>query len=154
MRNSQRFQLFTVILCALAQYVLSHVHLLSRVRKCTPDSDDAGPAQMYVASPGEAIIEKDALDNCFYVLLSGKGLVCVGRHAEPVATIKPGEFFGEVGFILNIPRTTWVFSEGVSALLRIDQTLLDNLDASTRSKVKDQIIIKLATTVTNFNAKS
>ena len=110
--------------------------------------------QMYVASPGEAIIEKDALDNCFYVLLSGKGLVCVGRHAEPVATIKPGEFFGEVGFILNIPRTTWVFSEGVSALLRIDQTLLDNLDASTRSKVKDQIIIKLATTVTNFNAKS
>ena len=111
-------------------------------------------AQIYVASPGEAIIEKNALDNCFYVLLSGKGLVCVGRNAEPVASILPGEFFGEVGFILNIPRTTWVFSEGVSALLRIDQTLLDNLDASTRSKVKDQIIIKLATTVTNYNAKT
>jgi CRP-like cAMP-binding protein len=111
-------------------------------------------AQMYVASPGEAIIEKNALDNCFYVLLSGKGLVCVGRESEPVATIKPGDFFGEVGFILDIPRTTWVFSEGISAVLRIDQMLLDHLDASTRSKVKDQIIIKLAKTVTNFNSKS
>jgi CRP/FNR family cyclic AMP-dependent transcriptional regulator len=111
-------------------------------------------AQIYIASAGEAIIEKNAIDNCFYILLSGKGLVCVRRDAEPLATISPGEFFGEVGFILNNPRTSWVFAESVSALLRIDKELLNRLDGSTRDKVKDQVIIKLAKTVTNFNSKS
>jgi len=110
-------------------------------------------SQIYIAEPNEAIIEKDARDTCFYVLLNGQGRVCVERTSSPVAIMSPGDIFGEVGFILNTPRSTWVFANQVCALLRIDQKLLNNLDASVRDKVKDQIILKLAKTIEAFNAR-
>ncbi|WP_320822471.1 cyclic nucleotide-binding domain-containing protein [Reinekea sp.] len=111
-------------------------------------------AQIFIADSGEAIIEKEARDTCFYVLLSGQGRVCVDRGSEPVAMIAPGEIFGEVGFILNSPRSTWVLANQVCALLRIDQLLMNSLDVSARDKIKDQIIFKLAKTIVAYNAKS
>ncbi len=111
-------------------------------------------AQIFIADPGEAIIEKAARDTCFYVLLSGQGRVCVERDSEPVAIIAPGEIFGEVGFILNSPRSTWVIANQLCALLRIDQLLMNSLDVSARDKIKDQIIFKLAKTIVAYNSKT
>ena len=110
-------------------------------------------AQIFIADTSEAIIEKGASDNCFYVLLSGGGDVCVDRGDEPVAQVKPGDIFGEIGFILNAPRTTWVIANKMSALLRIDKKLLSSLDFATCDKMKDQIILKLAQSVQAANER-
>ena len=111
-------------------------------------------AQIFIADTDEAIIEKEAGDTCFYVMLSGQARVCVERDSAPVAIIAPGEIFGEVGFILNSPRSSWVLANQVCALLRIDQLLMNRLDVSARDKVKDQIIFKLAKTIVAYNSKT
>ncbi len=110
-------------------------------------------AQVYVADQNEAIIEKNAKDNCFYVLLSGQGRVCIEKDATAIAKVQPGEIFGEMGFVLNAPRSTWIFADQMCALLRIDQKLLNSLDAVVRDKMKDQIIHKLAKTIESINSK-
>jgi CRP-like cAMP-binding protein len=108
-------------------------------------------AQVYVADPGEAIIEKGALDTCFYVLLNGEGGIFNDKGGRQLAQATPGDIFGEIGFVLNTPRTSFVFASKVCVLLRVDQMLLNKLDASTRDKVKDQIILKLAKTIEKLN---
>lgn len=108
-------------------------------------------AQIFVAEANEAIIEKDATDNCFYVLLSGEGKVCLERDHRPVALIGPGDIFGEIGFVLSTPRTSWVVATKVCALIRVDNKLLNGIDPAARDKLKDQIILKLAQTIQAFN---
>lgn len=108
-------------------------------------------AQVYVADPGEAIIEKGASDTCFYVLLNGEGDILNEKGGRHLAKASPGDIFGEIGFVLNTPRTSYVVASKVCVLLRVDQMLLNKLDASTRDKVKDQIILKLAKTIEKLN---
>jgi CRP-like cAMP-binding protein len=111
-------------------------------------------AQIFIAETSEAIIEKNARDTCFYVLLNGEGNVCVEKDSHPVAKLGPGDIFGEIGFVLNSPRTTWVFARTIAVLVRIDQKLLNSLDSSARDKIKDQIILKLAKTIEIQNESS
>lgn len=108
-------------------------------------------AQVYVADPGEAIIEKGAHDTCFYVLLSGEASVVLEKDGRSLATMKPGDIFGEISFVLNTPRTSFVMASNLCALLRVDQNLLNRIDASARDKIKDQIIFKLAKTIERSN---
>ena len=108
-------------------------------------------AQIFIAEADEAIIERSARDTCFYVLLSGHAQVRLDKASDPVAGLAPGDIFGEIGFVLNKPRTTWVFAEKMCALLRVDQMLMNNLDFSARDKIKDQIILRLANTVETLN---
>lgn len=110
-------------------------------------------AQVYVAEPSEAIIEKDARDTSFYVLLNGESHVSVEKDSAVLARLTPGDIFGEIGFVLNTPRTSFVIADKVCALLRVDQKLLNRLDASARDKIKDQIILKLAKTIERQNAE-
>jgi len=111
-------------------------------------------ADIFVASADEAIIEKGGTDTCFYIMLSGSAKVCPDKNKQPVAQISPGGIFGEVGFALNRPRSTWVIANQLSALIRVDHTLLNNLDSSVREKVKDQIILKLANIIEDFNSRT
>jgi CRP-like cAMP-binding protein len=104
-------------------------------------------AQIFIAESSEAIIEKNARDTCFYVLLNGEGHVCIEKNSQPVAEVGPGDIFGEIGFVLNTPRTTWVYASKTSVLMRVDQMLLNGLDPSARDKIKDQIIYKMAKTI-------
>jgi CRP-like cAMP-binding protein len=109
-------------------------------------------AQIYIADPNEAIIEKEAKDTCFYILLSGEARVVLNKNdGTSLATLKPGNMFGEIGFALNTPRSTWVVANQLSAVLRVDQRLLNALDYSVRDKVKDQIIFKMANTIQTQN---
>ena len=108
-------------------------------------------AQIFVAEPNEAIIERGARDTCFYVLLSGHGQVRLDKASGSVAELTPGDIFGEIGFVLNKPRTTWVFADNMCALMRVDQLLMNSLDFSARDKIKDQIIQKLANAIETLN---
>ncbi|NVK37446.1 MAG: cyclic nucleotide-binding domain-containing protein [Gammaproteobacteria bacterium] len=110
-------------------------------------------AAFYVAQEDEYIIEQNTLDTAFFILLSGTARVVLDGREEPLAQVAPGDFFGEIAFIQNTPRTTNVIANEVCILLKVDRRLLGALNADIREKFKDQIIIKLASMVAAQNEK-
>jgi len=111
-------------------------------------------AAFYVANDDEYIIEQNTLDTAFYILLSGSARVTLEGIDSTLATMGPGDFFGEIAFIQNTPRTTNVIANEVSIMLKVDRRLLGALNAEVREKFKDQIINKLANMVASINAKT
>lgn len=111
------------------------------------DSD----AAFFVANEGEYIIKQESLDTAFYVLMSGEAFVLLNGHDALTATVQPGDFFGEIAFIQNAPRTSNVIANEICIMLRIDRALLNMLTASVREKIKDKVIEKLVAMVTAGN---
>lgn len=110
-------------------------------------------ATFFVAEADEFIIEQGTLDTAFYILLSGAADVRIGDSEESVALIKPGDFFGEIAFLRNTPRTSHVVARELSIMLRVDRRLLGALSAEIREKIKDKIIDKLLMMVAASQAK-
>lgn len=108
-------------------------------------------ASFYVAQEDEYIIEQNTLDTAFFILLSGSARVTLDGVENPLATMGPGDFFGEIAFIQNTPRTSNVIANEVCILLKVDRRLLGALNADIREKFKDQVIIKLAAMVAAKN---
>ena len=100
-------------------------------------------ASFYVAQEDEYIIEQNTLDTAFFILLSGSARVTLDGIEAPLANMGPGDFFGEIAFIQNTPRTSNVIANEVCILLKVDRRLLGALNADIREKFKDQVIIKL-----------
>jgi len=109
-------------------------------------------ATFYVAQEDEYIIEQGTLDTAFYILLSGSARVVLNGVDEPLAVVEPGDFFGEIAFIQNTPRTSNVIANEVCILLKVDRRLLGALNAEIREKFKDQVIIKLANMIAVQNS--
>lgn len=109
-------------------------------------------ATFYVAQEDEFIIEQGTLDTAFYILLSGSARVVLNGVDEPLAVVEPGDFFGEIAFIQNTPRTSNVIANEVCILLKVDRRLLGALNAEIREKFKDQVIIKLANMIAVQNS--
>jgi CRP/FNR family cyclic AMP-dependent transcriptional regulator len=101
-------------------------------------------ATFYVANTDEYIIEQNTLDTAFYILLNGTARVTLDGVDKPLADMGPGDFFGEIAFIQNTPRTSNVIANDVCIMLKVDRRLLGALQAEVREKFKDQIILKMA----------
>jgi len=110
-------------------------------------------AAFFVANENEYIIEQNTLDTAFYILLSGTARVTLEGVDDPLAQMGPGDFFGEIAFIQNTPRTTNVIANDLCILLKVDRRLLGALNAEVREKFKDQIIFKLAGMVASRNSE-
>jgi len=79
------------------------------------------PAGQFVFREGEAgqamfIVESGAIE-----------LLIAARGAEPVAVLGPGEFFGEMAMLTDLPRFTSARARGTARLLRIERTELSDL---------------------------
>ncbi len=110
-------------------------------------------AAFFVANEDEYIIEQNTLDTAFYILLSGSARVTLDGVEDSLATMGPGDFFGEIAFIQNTSRTSNVIANEVCILMKVDRRLLGALNADVREKFKDQVIIKLANMVAAKNDK-
>ncbi|BCE01639.1 cyclic nucleotide-binding domain-containing protein [Marinicellulosiphila megalodicopiae] len=111
-------------------------------------------AHFYHAVQNDKLIEQSTLDTSFYVLMSGKADVFIEGVGHSIAEISPGEFFGELSFLLNRPRSSTVVATKECVLLRLDRQLLGKLNAEIREKIKDQIIVKMAKMLDAKNKKA
>ncbi len=70
-------------------------------------------------APGEVVIERGEAGDAFYAL--GAGQVDVIRDDEVVATLGPGDHFGEVALLTDAPRNATVVAHTPARVFRLDR---------------------------------
>lgn len=101
---------------------------------------------------GEDIVREGSIEPFFFILLSGRVHVTKKGGSTHLATLEPEDFFGEISFVTSTPRTASVSAEEESIAMRVDESMMEKLDAETREKIKDKIIEKLAERLDRMNA--
>ena len=64
---------------------------------------------------GRVLAEQGETGHEFFIVLEGRLTVLDGR--KPIATLGPGDFFGEIALLDGRPRTATVRAEGITRLL-------------------------------------
>ncbi|MGH2724265.1 MAG: cyclic nucleotide-binding domain-containing protein [Actinomycetota bacterium] len=75
--------------------------------------------------PGQAIIERGEVGDAFYAI--GGGQVEVLDRGRRIATLGPGDYFGEVALLLDVPRTATVRALTPVRAFRLDREGFDRL---------------------------
>jgi len=110
-------------------------------------------AQFAIYKDGEKIISEGDRDANLFVLLSGSASVSKNGSDTVLATLEAGQIFGEMSFLTHSTRITNITSSNNAITLKIDDKLMNDLDISIREKLKDKIIEKLVSTITDMNNK-
>jgi eukaryotic-like serine/threonine-protein kinase len=79
--------------------------------------------QEYTAN--EDIIIEGELDDCFYIIVSGK--VVVKKNAKTIRTLHIGDCFGEMGYLAKTKRTASIVAENATALMKINSTVISQV---------------------------
>ncbi|MCA1726219.1 MAG: cyclic nucleotide-binding domain-containing protein [Actinobacteria bacterium] len=77
--------------------------------------------------PGTNVVREGAVGDAFYAIRSGKAEVRKGRTV--VETLGPGEHFGEVALLLDVPRTATVRTATSVRAFRLDREGFERLVA-------------------------
>ncbi len=75
--------------------------------------------------PGENIIVEGELDDCFYIIVSGK--VDVTKNDKNIRTLHIGDCFGEMGYLAKTKRTASIVAENQTALIKINSTVISQV---------------------------
>jgi CRP/FNR family transcriptional regulator, cyclic AMP receptor protein len=129
---------------------------------------------------GEFLVAEGGEDRPLFFLLSGAATVVKQGASIPIVELTPGNLFGEIAFLTGQKRTSNVIVHPVSAVgnerpstvlseslcqelcpddpaptiaLRLNHTVLDNISAGTRLKMKDQIIAVLVDRVEHMSER-
>jgi CRP-like cAMP-binding protein len=89
-------------------------------RDLAPIELDALLARMHIvpAQPGEVIVRQGEVGDRFYVIHTGRAEV--ERDGQIIAELGPGEAFGEIALLLDVPRTATVRTLEATELLALD----------------------------------
>jgi len=104
-----------------------------------------------VAPKDDQIIAQGADDQSFYIILSGSVSVRHRQGSQPLATLEPGDIFGEMSFLTDCARTTSIYAEMTTIVFEVNRATLNSLDSQVREKLKDKIICVLASRLTRMN---
>ena len=75
---------------------------------------------------GDVLATEGQEGNDFFIIESGAVEVNQQSSQAPIATLGPGEFFGEIALLCDIPRTATVTAKEECILLKLDR---DNFKA-------------------------
>lgn len=79
----------------------------------------ASLTESHAVATGDTITHEGGRGDAFYVIASGRAEV--RRGGEQVASLGPGDFFGEIALIDGRPRTASVIASNDLILLRIER---------------------------------
>jgi CRP-like cAMP-binding protein len=77
-------------------------------------------------APGQAVVTEGEEGDRFYVVLSGMLAVAQMARGER-RMLKPGDYFGEVGLVMDVPRTATVRAVTPAVLASCDRKTFDEL---------------------------
>jgi CRP-like cAMP-binding protein len=83
-----------------------------------------------IVDPNQIICHEDDPGDAFYIVLSGAVQVISPRTGKYIATLNPGDIFGEIALLTGTPRTATVRAATATKLFVLDrdhlQMLLEN----------------------------
>ena len=102
----------------------------------------AGKLETVQVEPGTVVVRQGAPADKFFIIVDGQ--VEVVREAAPgkggdvtLATLGPGQFFGEVAILNEGPRTATVRAKGRATLLTMDRDVFRGLVAQSLATTQD-----------------
>ncbi len=89
----------------------------------------AEQAQKRVYLPGEFIVREGEPGDEFFVILEGEADIVIrtGDQTTPVATLKKGQFFGEMSLLTGAPRSATVLAKSQLAVTVIDKSAMSQV---------------------------
>ncbi|MBI1732960.1 MAG: cyclic nucleotide-binding domain-containing protein, partial [Gammaproteobacteria bacterium] len=74
---------------------------------------------------GQDIIVEGELDDCFYIIVSGK--VQVKKKRKVIRSLEGGDCFGEMGYLAKTKRTATIVADIETALLKVNSTVISQV---------------------------
>ncbi len=75
--------------------------------------------------PDDDIIVEGELDDCFYIIVTGK--VVVIKNEKTIRTLHIGDCFGEMGYLAKTKRTASIIAENSTALIKINSIVISQV---------------------------
>lgn len=101
---------------------------------------------------GESLIKFGHTGNEFFMLMSGR-LDVLTENEHKVAEIQPGQFFGEVAFMMNEARTANIVANSKVVVMVLNHNSLNLMPIRCREVIKDKLIAGLIGRVKDLNNK-
>ncbi len=101
-------------------------------------SDVISQLEQQIFLPGDIIFKQGDIGNCIYFISSGTVNVLADDNTTVLATLKEGDYFGEIALIKKVTRTRTVVADYYCNLYALDKTNFDLLLAK-YPKFKDHI---------------
>lgn len=73
----------------------------------------------------EQIIVEGDVDDCFYIIISGK--VAVKKNDRTIRVLEKGDCFGEMGYLTKTKRTATILALGETSLMKINSTVISQV---------------------------
>ena len=104
-------------------------------------------------SSGQMILREKEVSTGLYLLLKGNCLVTRDQDEKTIrlAKLAPGELFGEMSMVSNLPRRSSVVASNDVLTLKMDREFFDKVHPKVANKVQNYIIALLCTRLDKMN---